>query len=374
MKRTIFFLLVTIALWACREKYVAAAGSSGKGLLVVEGNINIGNQATTTIMLSRVTALNETAKTVETGANVVVQAESGAVFNLSETVQGTYVSAPLNLSAGAKYRVQITLSTGKQYVSDYTTGIVSPPVDSISWRKNSVGGIQLFINGKLASNQSKYYQWRTEETWQFHSQYVTKYKWIYNVRNEISGIATLGGPDTSLFNCWKTVNSSTLLLANLDKYSGDTVHEQVAYIAPNSIQLTILYSINVIQTALTQDAYLFFDNMKKNTQQLGTVFDPQPSYVPGNIHAVGNPSEQVIGYISATQESSKRIFLRPTDVGGWPYTSSCEEVKVPNAIKELANTVGVLPILVLPDSITLVKDTCVDCRLLGVKTKPSFWP
>ena len=39
--------------------------------------------------------------------------------------------------------------------------------------------------------------------------------------------------------------------------------------------------------------------MQKNAESLGSIFDEQPTQITGNIHSVTNPSEQVIGYVSA---------------------------------------------------------------------------
>ena len=50
-------------------------------------------------------------------------------------------------------------------------------------------------------------------------------------------------------------------------------------------------------------------NLKKNTEQLGSIFDALPSQINGNIHSATNPSEPVIGYISVGNVSSQRIFI-----------------------------------------------------------------
>jgi hypothetical protein len=69
------------------------------------------------------------------------------------------------------------------------------------------------------------------------------------------------------------------------------------------------YSILVRQYALTADAYNFWVNLKKNTEQLGSIFDAQPSQINGNIHSTTNPAEPVIGYVSVGSTPSQRIFI-----------------------------------------------------------------
>ncbi len=88
------------------------------------------------------------------------------------------------------------------------------------------------------------------------------------------------------------------------------------------------YSILVKQYALTPDAFNFYQNLKTNTEQLGSIFDAQPSEISGNIHNVNNANEPVIGYMSITNVQSLRIFVNAASVLPQyfltPYPYDCE--------------------------------------------------
>jgi hypothetical protein len=92
--------------------------------------------------------------------------------------------------------------------------------------------------------------------------------------------------------------------------------------ASTSEKLGFKYSILVRQYALTPDAYNFYINLKKNTEQLGSIFDAQPSQISGNIHSVTNPSEPVLGYISVGSVASQRIFISQRILPAWVATSA----------------------------------------------------
>jgi hypothetical protein len=268
-------------------------------------------------------------------------------------------------------------------MSDYEAGLTTPLIDSISYAKTSDGGLQVYTNSTISPTQARYYDWKTEETWEFHSQYLSYLKFNYDNTGAINGVhlfvANTTTVDNSIYTCWKSENSTKLLLENLDRFSTDKIKQPLVLIPPNSFKLSVLYSINIIQHALSRNGYLFLETMKRNTEQLGTTFDPQPSYLQGNVHATGNPTELVIGYVGATQETTRRVFIDPAKIpGGWPYKTDCTEVGSLNTASDLAGYMFYYPIrynnLTRRDSVILSRDTCVNCLTRGGNIKPSFWP
>ena len=63
--------------------------------------------------------------------------------------------------------------------------------------------------------------------------------------------------------------------------------------------------------------------MKKNTEQVGTLFDAQPSQISGNFKCLTNPGELVIGFVEVTEEQTKRAFIYNSQVPGWSYNMIC---------------------------------------------------
>jgi len=55
--------------------------------------------------------------------------------------------------------------------------------------------------------------------------------------------------------------------------------------------------------------FKFWQNLKKNTEQLGSIFDPSPSTTLGNMHCLSNPKEAALGFISVSTATTKRIFF-----------------------------------------------------------------
>jgi hypothetical protein len=166
------------------------------------------------------------------------------------------------------------------------------------------------------------------------------------------------GPDTTIFKCWKSVSITSILIGSSEKLSQDVISQQptASTFRCASQQLGVLYSINVKQYALSEQAYRFLQQLKRNTEQLGTIFDAQPSDNNGNIRCITNAQEPVIGFVEVSEEKTKRIFISNTQVPGWKYAQKCEdEIKVMN----------------LPDSLTQVwewADAYHHCRIWWFST------
>jgi hypothetical protein len=152
------------------------------------------------------------------------------------------------------------------------------------------------------------------------------------------------------------------------------------------------YSILVKQDALTAEGFNYWQNLKKNTEQLGSIFDAQPSELQGNIHCITNLSEPVIGYISAGSTSQLRIYVDNSELPTWPVPASeCAEKgylfhdhdsagRPTTPVRDFIYTgqIFVTGVIQPPGSVILgytgVEDrACADCTLRGSNKRPSFW-
>jgi hypothetical protein len=161
-----------------------------------------------------------------------------------------------------------------------------------------------------------------QETWIIHANFASYFK--------SNGDTVLGKDmiNDNITDCWQSDSSSTLVLGSSAKLSQDVIADfPVISVPSTSEKVGDEYSIQVRQYALTADAYNFYVNLKKNTEQLGSIFDALPSEISGNIHSVANPSEPVIGYINVGSISSRRIFVTTRQLPHWvttPFYTGCK--------------------------------------------------
>jgi len=385
-------LLGAAVVWGCKKPFAPGVVGSSNSYLVVEGVIAAGNDSTI-INLSRTVQLTNISTTSpELGAKVAVDDGQGMSHALTEAGNGRYASPPLNLDKSHKYRLNIATTDGQTYVSDYVPVKVTPPVDSVWFTRNSTG-VNIYSAAHDPSNSTQYYRWDYTETYIYQSDLESDY--IFDPTNPDSAKwSRLRTPAEQIHTCYITTNSSAITINTSAKLSSDVIaNNMITQIPEGSEKLFHRYSIIIRQYALTQNAYNFWAMLKKNTQQIGTIFDVQPSASATNLHCASDPSRIVLGYISASTITQERIFIDWTQVPDWPpYISpyvclpdfACWAKGSPPpqmlTYGQLVPTdtirTGGCPGATGPAFLVPVQSaTCVDCRVhSGGKTqKPTFW-
>jgi hypothetical protein len=385
MKKLFYYSLIML-LAACKEKYESPVVSPVTGYLVVEGIIN-GGSAPTVLTLSRTSKLNNRNLQFESGALVKLEGEDNTSYNIIETGAGKYSATSLNLNKSKKYRLYIKTNDGKEYLSDYEVVKTTPPIDSISWKREN-RGLELYVNTHDDQDNTRYYQWTYEETWEIHSPFRSALKFYIVQVSPTENYYTLGFRDSATFSfdpkiffCWQFNSSTNLLFGSSAKLSKDVINLPIEIIPTGSRKLSVLYSIKVTQNSCTKAGYEFLEKMKKNTEVTGSIFDVQPSELKGNIRCISNPGETVIGFITISNTEEKRIFIRNDQLPDWAYISDCYQEEIPansEAVQIAAR--GFIPTLPAKYrgidllSFYVALPTCVDCTLSGTNIKPAFWP
>lgn len=358
----------------CKEPYNPPVGAQSLHYLVVDGTI-INGQDSTIIKLSRTRDFeNASSTSPELSAQLTISGEAGESFSLLELGNGRYGIDKLNLNNGEKYQLNIVASDGRQYLSDKVTLKPTPAIDSVTWRQDSAG-VTIYVNTHDPQNSTKYYRWDYRETWQYRAEFQT----YADIQNGVPVART-----EQIYECWSSSNSSDIEVASSVKLSQDIIFQNpIATVPTGSEKLGVEYSILVRQYAISEQAYNYWVNLKKNTEQLGTLFDGQPSQLNSNLHCVNFPNEPVLGFIEASSIDSQRIFISKNSVSQWnykAYTKECEQ----RGFSDLDSIQYFFPdnkprryVFLGINLGTYLYSTlmCGDCRDHGgVNMKPPFWP
>jgi len=383
MKRWQQILLFIIVLCGCKKPYNPPAINTPGGYLVVEGVIDPGADPTI-IKLSRAVgiAARAVAKPVS-GAVVSVESDQHTIYPLMDMGNGTYVSAGLNLDHSHTYRLDIKTPDNKQYRSNFEPVMITPAIDSIGFNITTVPqtGIQIYANTHSADNSLRYYRWDYDENWEFYSKYISSF-----ISNGASMVERT--PDQEVSKCYSSDISADIVLGSSEKLSQNVLFQQpILFILSTSEKIESRYRVVVRQYALTKEAFNFWTNLKKNTEQLGSIFDALPSEIAGNIRCISNPSEPVIGYMSVSTVASKTKFIYNSQLPSWvpdyPYGCTLDSagpvplysypvsfiVLNPDAFLAI-DAIG--PV-VNPIGYTFTSRQCADCTTRASKIPPPFW-
>jgi len=375
-----FCCFVLLAALGCKKPYAPPIVTNAPSYLVVEGVIVAGADSTIIKLSHTVNLSKKITNSPVANATLTVESDGNASYPLVEIKAGIYASPALNLDNTRKYRLRIKTPDNQVYLSDFTAVSITPPIDSIGYTILN-NGLQIYSNAHDPQNNTRYYRWNYEETWRFHSMYYSGF-----ISNGTS--IDYRPSNQQIYYCFAGDISSTILLGSTAKLAQDVVYQNpITFIPSTSEKIELRYSILLRQYALTSDAFTFWTSLKKNTEQLGSIFDAQPSQINGNIHNLTNPNEAVVGYISASTVQTKRVFIDNSEMPRtWKatYPESCQADSFyfsnpktgQNQVLELISgsyiplsSYGVPVIIGYMGS----SRPCVDCTLRGVTQTPSFW-
>ncbi|HJP64120.1 MAG TPA: DUF4249 domain-containing protein [Mucilaginibacter sp.] len=393
-KRLYLALLITISGVSCKRLYEPPAITASNNFLVVEGAISSGSDSAFIKLSRSVNISSRSASKPELNAVVDIEDDQNFVFPLIEAGNGNYGYAGLNLDHAHKYRLRIKTSNGEQYLSDLVQVVDSPPIDSVSYDvKGSLTagpGLNVYVSTHDETNNARYFRWDYQETWIFHSFFPSYYYSdgdTVRFRNQYTANVT---------HCWASDTSSTIILGTTVGLSKSVIiNNRITFVPSTSEKVETQYSILVKQYGLTLDAYNYFSAIKKNTEQIGSVFDAQPSTIQGNIHCISDPAKPALGYITAGNPTSQRIFIANYTLPAWAATYPYPDCHIePNCCYYNFHGVdqvdfyinykksGISHYLVPIDKINPLGDPigfysssqeCVDCTIRGTNKMPPYW-
>jgi hypothetical protein len=418
IKYVLFTITVLTGIYSCKKVYTPQLVGVTTNFLAVDGDIFSGDS--TFIRLSRTTKLTDTTQIkAELKAIVSVESDQNALYPLTEKGKGLYVLGVTTFDKNLKYRLNIKTSDGKIYQSNFVPMKVTPPIDSIYIKQTQPNEITFYADSHDDANDTRYYRFDYKDTWM----YVPIYPTTFNYKNGFFNYVTQYSAD-DVGHCFRFSNSTELVVGSTVKLSQDILKQQPIFsLTSASEKIAQTYVIHLREYAITKEGFEYYEKLKKNTEQIGTIFDPQPTFLTGNIRCISSPNDVVIGFISASTRSTKQFTLYrkdnpidPTEVNinieginrfayAPPLYEKCRSRLVAGAASKDQGAswsfggppVGLNPVPGFPkaDKILATGDSllyaiesgpvnyvyfyapkaCVDCRLKGgTNIKPSYYP
>jgi hypothetical protein len=353
-----------------------------ENLLVVDAFLSDGDDPFE-VNLSRSIPIDTDHIIPEENAQVSISDNSGNLYDLYEEDPGRYLTSwDFHAQTGSMYQLHIQTTDGNQYESDTVYMRETPPIDSVFYRYEEkmlgesaeiLPGLQIYLTTHDKNNNTWYYRWDFQETWEFRSRYNSEQIWEDDM---------VKGREEQVYLCWKYDRSTGVLVSTSKNLSEDIISEfPITYISNSTDRLESKYSILLKQYALSEASYNYWKEIEKVTENLGTLFDPQPSSILGNIYNINDEHDIVLGYFDAASVQEQRLFIKRGEFPQFAirnYYEHCQDTIVGYGMIPIMITQGLMLVGEVPNDFggveyQLSTEPCIDCRVFGTNVVPDFW-
>jgi hypothetical protein len=320
------------------------------------------------------------------GCYVLLVREDGESREFWQSGPESYYEAELDeefLQTGMSYRVEVISPEGEEYHSDFDKIRPAPEIDTIyyqvekgtDYHGDSIEGIRFFIDFTYDNEAYEYIRWELTETYEFHNPVMDA--WIQTSRWRIYPIPD----DERYYVCYITrdlADIHSMSMEYLDQ--GIYIKKPFSFVSniQNEQKLFYKYSLEVRQLSIGPEAFFYWDELKKTSQEQGSLFDSQPALLQSNICNINDESERVLGFFSMAgvhtargiAEDLSELDRTPNKYYCLPYDQgpgTAEAVSYPSFFAR-ATYDG-------QTHYEMVNEHCVDCRAYkgSSEKKPDYW-
>ncbi|SHO61421.1 DUF4249 domain-containing protein [Algoriphagus zhangzhouensis] len=323
MRKIILSLLyvgIFLGLGACVDPYEVEI-ESGAQLLTVDGMITT-DPGRHSIKLTR----SDTYGSVFEGlirpvslATVLVRNQDGVVTYLTEDseVKGNYLTPEgFAAKAGDTYTLQIQLQDGKTYTSLPETVGNPVPMGNIDYYSvefpvegelEPESGVRFVVDVEDPSDENNFYYWRTENA-----------MFEVNARPDLymDRETRAPAPKDCCFTCYlaESVGNRSMFIATDDDFNGLSTKVTAMFIPDDGLRFITTFRMDLRQLTISASAYRFLRLVKQQTELSGSVFDPPPANIRGNMISLDDPDEVVLGYFMVAGETNERMYIHGADL------------------------------------------------------------
>jgi len=378
-------ILICLLSNSCVERFYLNKEDDFNPKLVIEGTFT-NEDGEQEIVISNLSSPESPRFFPVSGCMVAIEDDKGHTFSMPESVEPGHYRGLVNDSyiiIGARYRLLVKTSKGIQYESSFEELLPCPPVNSVYYEletkqtsdpKVNIDGIQFFTDFQGDDTYGRFYRWKLEETFEYHSTWPVS---MYLDENDTLQIIV--PDDYSDFICYKSEKIGDIFTLSTNGFSQNSYMKYPFHFVNNQTQrLMNHYCLMVKQYSLSESAYNFWENLRKNNQESEDLFGKQPANVKSNIYNKNDSSEVVLGYFGVSAVSSKRIHVYRVPGISFGQVKFCQTINSssdPDSMPK-SRPLYFAPMINDDGSITWVwaETSCFICTTMGGTTeKPSYW-
>ena len=334
MKKILSILAVLALATACIYPYQPDLGDAPEGVLVVDGNLMIGEKSTVWIGYMQSLWPKETGPVNGDGGIYYASALSSSTTHVwaeddgggkyegnmdySEVVTPYYYflnyflnvpyTIPMeNAPADRNYRLCVQ-TDNLLYTSDWTKPLAPPVIKDISF--NATGPeagahVNVYLSLDGGEEATGYAAISFDETWRFHADYYPYYDYD-PASNSVSDRL-----DTwDRYWCWKSANNGQQTPVDFSGMTTSSLKEYPFYsFSRYDTRNHQRYSIRVVARTIDKTTYRYLSYLEESTESGDNLFTPNPGEIVGNLRCETDPDRMVLGYVTVARTTSMRVYL-----------------------------------------------------------------
>lgn len=228
----------------------------------------------------------------ETGGKTTALEQDALSPAYYRTYDSTFVG-----EVGRRYQLEVTLPDGTSYVSDPEELRQIPEIQRVyaEYRQRPEAEIsqpdhyEILLDTKDPGTSGDYYRWSG-----------------YSYVPRLSTGEPIGFGICCNW-CWIPVYGSRSEVMSDMLVNGNTISRKSIMQSP--VYYTGRHYVEVRQYSLTKQAYQFWTKFEEQRKRTGSLFDPLPASIEGNVYQAGKPGEFALGFFGASAVTTHRLTV-----------------------------------------------------------------
>lgn len=255
----------------------------------------------------------------ETLAKVLIKDNLGNVELLTETTAGVYLTREdFAAEVDKTYNLEIILNDGRRYISMPETVTPAPKVDSLSYQavrtatENAMVdevGVRIFAHFQDPPDERNFYFW---------NMMVSDFQLVAEPELNLNGpnhptCPRCPNPLDCCRICYYSERPSppNVNTAEDSDFNGLYQNMPIAYIRDNGLRFKGIYKAKIQHLSVSQEAHRHLTLIGQQVGLTGTVFDPPPANIRGNLINLDDPDDLPLGFFFAADEVPLETYIKP---------------------------------------------------------------
>ncbi len=237
------------------------------------------------------------------GAFVELRASNGesAIYRVTPDAIGVYRPDNQSLKAkeGVSYSIFIRLIDGREFTSSPEKLPASVPIQRMTARLDDAGqlGYRIFTDFQDPKETENFYRWEAEG---------------YHVRIS-TGVPVGFGGAVCCNRCNVLEKNQGINIFSDAGTNGNTNRLRPVFYSP--VYTLGKNYVEVKQFTISRESYQFWRRYSEQRQRTGTIFDPLPAPVLGNVQNSKDPNDIALGFFEVSSISKSKMIIAGDTLG-----------------------------------------------------------